>query len=270
MKFSYFLGVALVASLFLAAPAPSSAQITVGVGVSIAPPAIPIYAQPACPSPNFLWQPGYWAWGPGGYFWVPGTWVAPPSIGLLWTPGYWGWNNNAFFWHRGYWGRTVGFYGGINYGFGFFGSGFVGGRWIGNSFHYNTAITNVNRTVIHNTYNDRTVIRLNNNNRTSFNGGRGGIDARPTQEETTARSRGQTMTSEQRYHEQTAAQDRNHLSTVNRGHPNTAAISHPYSATNRPPHFTPVTSADRQAAQQHVTGQQPQHANQQHGNRPPS
>ena len=29
----------------------------------------------------------------------------------------------------GYWGPVVGFYGGIDYGFGYFGRGFEGGRW---------------------------------------------------------------------------------------------------------------------------------------------
>ena len=54
-----------------------------------------------------------------GYYWVPGTWVEPPAEGLLWTPGYWGWGNGAYVWNAGYWGPTVGFYGGIDYGFGY-------------------------------------------------------------------------------------------------------------------------------------------------------
>ena len=237
-----------------ALPATSSAQVFVGIGVGIPPPAIPVYVQPPCPTPNFIWQPGYWAWGPGGYYWVPGTWVAPLGIGLLWTPGYWGWNSGAYYWHRGYWGPTVGFYGGINYGFGYFGTGFVGGSWHGSVFRYNTAVTRVNTTVIHNTYIDRSVV-VKNYNRTSFNGGHGGINAYPSRDEIMSRKHGMAPTSGQMNHETISSQDRNKLSTVNQGHPHTAAVTHPYSAYNRPPNFTPVTSADRQKAQQHVAPQ---------------
>jgi hypothetical protein len=260
------LGAAVFFTFFIA-PLASPAQVVVGVGVAFAPPAIPVYTQPACPNQNYIWEPGYWAWGPGGYYWVPGTWVVAPEVGYLWTPGYWGWNNNAYYWHRGYWGRNVGFYGGINYGFGYYGSGYVGGRWDGNVFRYNTAVTNINRVVIHNTYVDRTVVARNNSNRKSYNGGNGGIRARATTGELTAARNQRPPTAEQQTHEQTASQDRNHLATVNHGHPATTAIQHPYSATNRPAHFTPVTSADRQAAQSHVVA--PRQAAPSRGQKPP-
>jgi WXXGXW repeat (2 copies) len=254
---------ALIAALFAAVPMAASAQLYVGVGVNIAPPAIPLYAQPPCPAPNYIWEPGYWAWGAGGYYWVPGTWVLAPSVGLLWTPGYWGWGTGAYYWHPGYWGRTVGFYGGINYGYGFFGVGYVGGGWYGGTFRYNTAITNVNRTVIHNTYVNKTVVNKNyyTNSRVGYNGGHGGVNAHPTQGQVDARTHGQAPTSEQNYHEQMSGQDRNHLSTVNHGQPTTGAVSHPYSASNRPAHYAPVTDSDRQAARAHESGA--------HGNRPP-
>jgi hypothetical protein len=264
MSVSNLVRAALVAAIVAAVPATSSAQVFVGVGVTIAPPAIPVYVQPPCPQPNFMWMPGYWAWGPGGYYWVPGTWVAAPAYGTLWTPGYWGWSSGAYYWHRGYWGSTVGFYGGINYGFGYFGTGFVGGRWIGSAFHYNTAVMRVNTTVIHNVYVDKTVLRYDNQVRTSFNGGHGGVQARPSNDQISSRRNGQAPTTEQKYHEDTASQDRNHLATVNGGHPRTPAVAHPYSSANRPAHFTPVTNSDRQAAQQHVA--QPQG---QHNNKPP-
>ena len=99
----------------------SSAQIGIGIGISvrIGPPALPVYAQPICPGPGYLWTPGYWAWNDvGGYYWVPGTWVVAP-VGMLWTPGYWGFAGGLYGWHAGYWGPHVGFYGGVNYGFGF-------------------------------------------------------------------------------------------------------------------------------------------------------
>ena len=46
-----------------------------------------------------------------------------PEVGFLWTPGYWGWGGDGFVFYEGYWGPQVGFYGGINYGFGYFGDG---------------------------------------------------------------------------------------------------------------------------------------------------
>jgi len=95
----------------------------IGIAVSFGPPAIPVYEQPICPGEGYIWTPGYWAWDGDDYYWVPGTWVLAPEIGFLWTPGYWGWGGDAFFWHEGYWGPHVGFYGGINYGFGYWGHG---------------------------------------------------------------------------------------------------------------------------------------------------
>jgi hypothetical protein len=175
---------AFLALFLCAVPMASFAQIAVGVSVRIAPPALPVYVQPVCPTPGYLWTPGYWAYGPAGYYWVQGVWVAPPSPGLLWTPGYWGFAGGSYGWHEGYWGPHVGFYGGVNYGFGYGGVGFVGGMWHGGVFHYNTAVMRVNTTVIHNTYVDRTVIR-NVNNHASFNGP-GGISARPNSEERAA------------------------------------------------------------------------------------
>src|SRR5271154_732824 len=130
--------------------APASAQIAVGISVHVAPPALPVYAQPACPTEGYLWTPGYWAYGDAGYYWVPGVWVSPPRVGLLWTPGYWGFAGGAYGFHAGYWGPHVGFYGGVNYGYGFGGVGFGGGEWRGGHFAYNSAVTNVNSTVIHN------------------------------------------------------------------------------------------------------------------------
>src|SRR5271163_1299197 len=159
------------------------AQIGIGVSVNFGPPALPVYEQPLCPADGYLWTPGYWAYDDGdGYYWVPGTWVEAPEVGFLWTPGYWGWGENAFFFHEGYWGSEVGFYGGINYGFGYGGNGYEGGRWEGGRFSYNTYVSHVN-TIIHNTYN----VRVTNvsENRVSFNGGSGGVEARPTAREQT-------------------------------------------------------------------------------------
>jgi hypothetical protein len=115
------------------------------VTADVAPPALQSEVQPPPPDDGDLWQPGYWAYGPLGYAWVPGLWVLPPAIGLLWTPGFWAFGLGHYFWHAGYWGSRVGYYGGINYGFGYFGLGFWGGYWRGGHFFYNAAVCNLGR-----------------------------------------------------------------------------------------------------------------------------
>jgi hypothetical protein len=152
--------------------------------------------------------------------------VTPPRAGVLWTPGYWGFAGGFYAWHPGYWGPHVGFYGGINYGFGYGGVGFFGGRWAGERFVYNTAITNVNTTVVRNVYVDRTVINNTTvvNNHVSYNG-QGGITAQPTTAEREAiREQHFQPTSNQFSHEQAAGQDHNQLASENHGRPVTAAM----------------------------------------------
>jgi len=208
-------------------PAASRAQLSVGVSVRFGPPAIPVYVQPPCPVEGYLWTPGYWAYADDDYYWVPGVWVAPPRVGVLWTPGYWGWNEGVYLFHAGYWGPHVGFYGGVNYGFGYGGIGFGGGEWRGGRFAYNTAVVNVNTTVIHNTYINRTVI-VNNNSRTSFNGGPGGVGARPSREELAANREPHFQpTSMQVSHQRNAGGNRANFASQNHGRPAVAAMSRP-------------------------------------------
>ncbi len=251
-----FLKVFLVAALLCVVPAPSFAAAFIGVSVNIGPPALPVYVQPPCPVAGELWTPGYWGWGPGGYYWVPGTWVAPPAPGLVWTPGYWGRGAAYYAWHPGYWGPHIGFYGGVNYGFGYFGAGYVGGGWFGNVFRYNTAVTNVNTTVVRNVYVNKTVVVNNYNttvNRVSYNGGPGGVKAQPTAEEQAAAQERQAgLSAAQRRHVNLASRDRNLLASVNNGHPAQLAVDHPYAAANRPPDFTPLQAQDRQSARNRV------------------
>ena len=131
-----------------------------------------------CPAPDYLWSPGYWAWGGEDYYWVPGTWVMPPQ------PGYCG-------------RRAIG-------------AGAMGlplaRRLLGpacrllrrrqlrlrlrrrsatpaanghGAFFYNRTVNNIPDNVhITNVYN-RTVVNNVTVNRVSFNGGNGGIQARP-------------------------------------------------------------------------------------------
>ena len=215
-KFRLFLCSTVVALAVLAVPTSSHAQVAIGVSVAVAPPALPVYTQPICPGPGYVWTPGYWAHGDDDYYWVPGTWVVAP-VGMLWTPGYWGWGAGVYAWHAGYWGPHVGFYGGINYGFGYTGVGYAGGYWRGRDFYYNRTVNNVSVTNIHNTYN-KTII--NNHTTVSYNGGHGGINAHATAAENeAARERHVTATKEQMQHEHAARGNRDQLASVNHGRP---------------------------------------------------
>src|SRR5258708_1805175 len=172
--------------LIVIASAAAFAQIS--ISVSFAPPELPVYEQPLCPGDGYIWTPGYWAYDQDedDYYWVPGTWVLAPEPGLLWTPAYWGWGGSAFVFYEGYWGPHVGFYGGISYGYGYFGEGYEGGRWQGRQFYYNRTVNNVNVANIHNVYNTTVINNTTVVNRVSYNGGNGGINARPRPEEEAA------------------------------------------------------------------------------------
>jgi hypothetical protein len=215
----------LAGFLFVALNSASS-YAQVGVSINFAPPVLPVYEQPPCPVAGYIWTPGYWGWGDADYYWVPGVWVAPPSVGVLWTPPWWGWNNGAYVFNEGYWGPTVGFYGGINYGYGYTGDGYWGGRWEGNAFRYNTAVTRVNTNIVHNTYVDRSVVNKQvNANRASFNGPNG-VKAEQTAAQRAAAANAKKMppTSQQLARQQAASKDQNLRASVNKGNPNADAI----------------------------------------------
>ncbi len=161
-----------LAALFLAIlPTAGMAQSDDDVSTDEAPPPLAVYDLPPYPGEGYLWTPGYWAWSDDDqdFYWVPGTWVLAPQPEFYWTPGYWGVAGGVFLWHGGYWGPHVGFYGGINYGYGYAGSGYQGGYWRGGRFIRNPAVVN-NVTV----------------NRVSYNGGTGGVPAGPAETESAA------------------------------------------------------------------------------------
>ncbi|MFZ0864628.1 MAG: hypothetical protein WCA27_24385 [Candidatus Sulfotelmatobacter sp.] len=216
----------LLALIILSFSGASFSQIAVGISIRVGPPPLPVYAQPICPGPGYFWTPGYWAWNDDdGYYWVPGTWVVAP-VGMLWTPGYWGWGGGFYAWHPGYWGPHIGFYGGINYGFGYTGVGFAGGEWRGREFYYNRSVTNVSVTNVTHVYN-RTVV-VNNTRTVSYNGGAGGIEARPTrEEEVAAHERHVAPLAEQSQHERLASQNRQNFAAENHGRPAVAATARP-------------------------------------------
>ncbi|MGA9507769.1 MAG: hypothetical protein WBV55_03885, partial [Candidatus Sulfotelmatobacter sp.] len=232
MKLPRLVSLLGLASLLMVLPAafssPAAAQFGVGISVRIGPPALPVYEQPLCPGEGYLWTPGYWAWDDDdGYYWVPGTWVEAPEPGLLWTPGYWGWNDGVYAWNDGYWGPQVGFYGGIDYGYGYGGNGFYGGEWRNNAFYYNTAVMHVNTTEIRNVYVNRTVI-VNNNSHVAFNGGQGGVQARPTPQQETYMHEHHTPpvpAQEQQVH--AARENRALFASNNHGRPAVAATPKP-------------------------------------------
>ena len=207
---------------------PEQALAQIAVSIALAPPALPAYEQPVLVEEGGIWAPGYWAYDQeDGYFWVPGAWVQPPEAGLLWTPGYWGWRNGGYAWNEGYWGPTVGFYGGIVYGFGYSGHGYTGGHWQGRQFYYNTAVSHVNVTNIHNTY-TQTIINNTTVTRVSFNGGTGGVAARPTAAEQAAtRAPHQPATGAQMQYRQAARVSPALSGSSNAGKPASAVTSKP-------------------------------------------
>jgi hypothetical protein len=226
---------AVIVSTLVVLAMPASASAQIGIAIRIGPPALPVYAQPVCPGDGYLWTPGYWAYDYdiGDYYWVPGTWVLAPQVGFLWTPGWWGWGGGAFIFHEGYWGPHIGFYGGINYGFGYFGTGFAGGRWDGDHFFYNRAVVNVNVTNIHNVYNT-TVVNNVTVNRVSYNGGNGGVEARATpEEERYASERHIGPVAAQTEHAQSARSNPQMRASVNHGKPAVAATPRPGAFNDR-------------------------------------
>ncbi len=202
-----------------------------------APPPLPEYAQPQDPGEGYLWTPGYWGWSQGDYYWVPGAWVYAPYQGALWTPGYWGYYQHHYRFYRGYWGQYVGFYGGIDYGFGYVGYGYQGGYWGGGHFNYNRSVNNLNLGVERNVY-SRTVSYSGNyagsagsGQRVSFNGGSGGIQvqARPAELAALRAPHSAPMTA-QVQNERAASTNREQFANVNHGRPATAAVSQPLAA----------------------------------------
>jgi hypothetical protein len=246
----------LLASTSVVAPLTANAEIS--VSINIAPPELPVYEQPAIPGDGYIWTPGYWAWSPDDqdYYWVPGTWVQAPYVGALWTPGYWGWVGGNYAWHQGYWGDHVGFYGGVNYGFGYVGTGYLGGHWDHGGFAYNTAVTNVTNVHVTNVYN--TVVPNNNATHVSFNGGNGGVRAQPSQsEQSFARAQHTGPLPSQVQNEQVAHRTPELRASVNHGTPPVAATPTPGKFNAPAPNNGPEKGSAIQAAPHSGTNMNP-------------
>ncbi len=161
--------------LVLTLLAPAAAWPQVSVSINIAPPPLPLYAQPLVRGEGYIWTPGYWAFEGAGYLW-----------------------------HVGYWGNQVGYYGGLNYGYGYTGTGYQGGRWEGSVFRYNRAASYVDSRVVHNVYNSR-VANGAQTARVSFSGSPARASARiPAAPQRPAVAAIAGPTAEQVQHEHTA------------------------------------------------------------------
>jgi hypothetical protein len=133
--------------------------------------------------------------------------------------------DGAYVWNAGYWGPHVGFYGGVNYGFGYGGVGFAGGEWRGGELFYNRSVTNIGTTNVTNVYN-RTVVNNITVNRVSYNGGAGGIAVRPNAEQIAAgREQHTPPIQAQVEHRNMAAHDNTMRASFNGGRPAVAATA---------------------------------------------
>lgn len=209
-----------------------------------APPELPNRDQPPCPDEGYIWTPGYWSWDGVTYFWQPGVWVFPPQVGVFWTPGYWAYSGTVFIFHRGYWGPQVGYYGGINYGFGYWGNGYAGGHWEGREFAYNRALNNLNARAFRHIYDEpasgpRAVSRV------SFNGGPGGITSAPSAQERLA-ERSRLPSQPQRVHLQVVPSPGPSLATLTDQHEQTTRAMVPGSTFESVPGRSIVNGARRQ------------------------
>jgi hypothetical protein len=228
------------------------------------PPPLPDYDQPPVPGDGYIWTPGYWAWSPDGYYWVPGAWVEAPYEGALWTPGYWGYWNNLYGFYPGYWGQYIGYYGGINYGFGYIGYGYEGGYWGGGHFNYNRSVNNVNTSVVHNVYNNRSVAGYTNNSHVSFNGGSGGLQVRARPAEQAAMHQPHTAPMRaQVQNERAASTNRAQFASANHGRPANVTVNQPLAADRNvktPPALQKTNRAvEQQQQQRQAAPQQQQH-----------
>ena len=205
------------------------------------PPPLPEYSQPECPGDNYIWTPGYWGYANTGYYWVPGAWVMAPYVDALWTPPYWDYYDGRYRWHAGYWGRHIGYYGGINYGFGYTGLGFYGGYWdTGGQFVYNRAVTRISTRVV-NHYYSHSVANYTPVNHVSYNGP-GGIARQPLPAELAVRGENRmSALPVQVEHMRSAAADRAQFAAPNRGRPAQAALQHPLAT----PYAAPAPRGER-------------------------
>ena len=192
------------------------------------PPPLPEYDQPPLPAPGYYWTPGYWAWNNYDYYWVPGAWVEPPQPGLAVDARLLGLRRPASTPSgRAIGARMSGFTAAIDYGFGYNGAGYFGGRWDNGRYFYNSAANNLGPARITNVYN-QTIVNNTTVNRASFNGGAGGVAAKPTNEEVLAEKEAHVpATRLQVDHARAASMRGEQFQSTNKGKPAIAATERP-------------------------------------------
>ncbi len=222
------------------------------------PPPLPDYDQPPAPGDGYIWTPGYWAWSQDGYYWVPGAWVEAPYEGALWTPGYWGYWHNSYGFYPGHWGQYIGYYGGVNYGYGYIGYGYQGGYWGGGHFNYNRSVNNINISVVHNVY-SRPVEGNRSGSHVSYNGGLGGIEVRARPAELAAMRQPHTAPmSTQVQNQRAAGANRAQFASANHGRPTNVTVSQPLAADRNVRTPPALQTTNRAVAQQQQRQTAPQ------------
>jgi hypothetical protein len=165
------------------------------------------------------------------------VWVPAPYEGALWTPGYWNFYGGHYLWHQGYWGRHVGFYGGVDYGFGYGGTGYYGGYWNGSHFYYNTAVSRVNGNANHYVYSHAAPRpAYGGYTRTAYAGGPHGVPARPQPAEIAAMHEHHTpaLASQVQFRQQ-AQQNHAQAFNTNHGRPQDVVANHALAAQHVAP-----------------------------------
>ena len=152
---------------------PDYAMAQISVSITLAPPALPVYEQPVLVEEGGIWAPGYWAYNQDGYFWVPGHLGAATRSRAALDTRVLGMGQRRLRLERRLLGRNGWILRRHRLRFRLFRTRLSGGHWQGQQFYYNTAVSHVNVTNIHNTYTQRIVNNITVN-RVSFNGGTGG------------------------------------------------------------------------------------------------
>jgi hypothetical protein len=104
LKLALLVALGLTSAAALYAP-PAAAQVSIGVGIGIAPPA-PRFERVPPPRMGYVWAPGYWRWDRYArrHVWMGGYWVRARP-GYHYRPAYWVQGRDGWRFHQGYWGR---------------------------------------------------------------------------------------------------------------------------------------------------------------------
>src|SRR5579871_421557 len=128
-------------------------------------------------------------------------------------------------------------------------------------FYYNSAVNNINTTIIHNVYNRS--VNAAAGNRVSFNGGQGGTSARATAAEIAAsRERHRGPTAAQNQLRRSASTNHAQLASVSHGHPPVLATQRPGAFSTqaaRPAHRAGAGIAGNHAARNTQASRTPNH-----------